>query len=199
MQLRTAQLKPRAIRAASFVAILFLAALGTGCSIQLGGSDVKAFTKSVQEEESLVFGHLDMTDAPSRFDWIVVKRLKPLTDKPYYNFAIDGGLFFRTHTPPGTYKFDNFGGYSFMRQANITYGFPQQGKGEMDRVIPKTGIYFVGAYKYVKIKTGVFERDKFQIVRSDTPTEKELLRKLLDKAEHSSWKAALNKRIAEIK
>lgn len=175
-------------------AVFVVSALAAGC-----GGGVKAFVKSVDEEESLVFGYLDMSDAPSRFDWIVMKRMQPPGDKPYYNFAIDGGLFFRTHTPPGTYKFDNFGGYSFLRQATITYGFPQQGRGEMDRVIPKTGIYFVGAYKYRKVKTGLLGPDKFQIVPVASPTEIELLTELLGKARHPTWQAAIRNRIKEVK
>src|SRR4051794_1136326 len=91
--------------------LLFTLTLG-GCA---GG--VKAFVKSVEEEESLVFGHLDMDDAPTSLDWVSMKRMRPVSEKAYYSFAVDGGMFYRTHTPPGTYKFESFGGSSVLRNA----------------------------------------------------------------------------------
>lgn len=158
---------------------------------------VKPFKNPIQQEESLVFGYIDMDDAPCLLDWVDMKRLQPKTDKPYYNFAVKDGMFYRTYTPPGVYKFDAFGGASFIRNANFTFKFPQ-GKGEMDREIKKTGIYYVGSYKYVKVKTRFFEPGKFDYERIQKPSEKELLERLLLIAEHEEWKDAIRKRIKEL-
>lgn len=157
----------------------------------------RPFKKSIQQEESLVFGYIDMDEAPCSLDWVDMKRLQPKTDKPYYGFAVKDGMFYRTYTPPGVYKFDAFGGSSFIRNANYTFKFPQ-GKGEMDREIKKTGIYYVGSYKYVKVKTGFFQPGKFDYERVQRPTEKELLERLLLIADHPEWRGAIRQRIKEL-
>jgi hypothetical protein len=69
----------------------------------------------------------------------------------------------------------------------------------MDRVISGTGLYYVGSYKFKKMKAGFFEQGKFDLERVNKPSEKELLTKLLEKAEHPTWKAAIQKRIGELK
>jgi hypothetical protein len=177
-----------------FAGLLVFALTLSGC-----GGGVKAFVKSVEEEESLVFGHLDMDEAPTNLDWVSMKRLRPVSKTPYYSFGIDGSMFYRTHTPPGTYKFESFGGSSVLRNADYKFKFPDQGKGEMDRVISSTGLYYVGSYKFKRVKTGFFEQGKFSLEKVDKPSEKELLMKLLEKAQHPSWKAVIQKRIGELR
>ena len=177
----------------NYVAIITVALLVSGC----GGS--RAFVKSVEEEESLVFGHFDMSDGPGSFNSAVMKRVKPATDKPYYGFGIDGDMFFRTAVPPGSYKFTSFGSFKSFGNTQYTFSMPPQGRGEMDPIIDKTGIYYVGSYKYKKVKTGFFEQDKFDVEKVSKPTERELLVKLLEKAKHPTWQAAIQKRINELK
>lgn len=173
-------------------AIVTIALLLTGC----GG---RAFTKSVEEENALVFGYLDMSDGPGKLNSAVIKLVKPTSNKPYYGFNIDDGMFFRTELPSGSYKFTSFGSFRSFGNTQYTFNLPPQGRSEMDPIINKSGIYYVGSYKYKKVKTGFFEQDKFDLEKVNKPTEKELLIQLLKKAKHPSWEAAIQKRIDQLK
>lgn len=148
--------------------------------------------------ESLVYGYIDMDEAPTRLDWVSMKRMRPLTKTPYYNFWVVDGVFFRGSVQPGVYKFDQFGGHSGWKNLNASYAFPSQGKGELDREITQPGLYFVGAYSYKKVKTGFFEAGKFDLVSSNKPTEREILQKILPYAKHEHWKDMIEKRLREM-
>ncbi|HLQ25870.1 MAG TPA: hypothetical protein VK138_08285 [Acidiferrobacterales bacterium] len=177
----------------SYAVIITFALLMAGC----GGNT--AFRKSVAEEQSLVFGYIDMSDAPGSLFGATMKRVKPVTDKPYYGFGIDGGMFFRTEVPPGSYKFTSFSNFKSFGNTQYMFNLPSQGRSEMDPIIDKTGIYYVGSYKYKKVKTGFFEQGKFDIEKINKPTERELLTQLLERAKHPTWQAAIKKRINELK
>ncbi len=177
-----------------YAAIMTFALITVGC-----GGGWKPFVKSAQEEQTLIFGYLDMDDAPTSLQWVQLKQLRPVTKGPYYHFIIDDGLFYRTDTPKGIFKFESFGGLSRLRNMSFTFKFPAQGKGAMDPVIDKPGIYYVGSYKFKKVKTGFFEEGKFELEKISKPSEKELLVKLMAKAEHPSWKTVIQKRVQEIK
>lgn len=164
-----------------------------------GCSSTPELAEPEGEQPSLVFGHIDMSDAPTDLGWVSMKRMRPLTETPYYGFWVVDGTFFVSNTPPGTYKFVNFGGHSGWKNMNATYSFPGQGKGELDREIQRQGLYYVGSWKYKKIKTGIFQADKFDLVRVNTPTERELLERILPYAKHDFWKKAIERRVRELK
>jgi hypothetical protein len=68
--------------------------------------------------------------------------------------------------------------------------------------ISKPGIYFLGSYKYQQVKTGFFEGSKFDIERVDSPTEAELLQRILDEDKEikgSAWEEKIRQRLARIK
>ncbi len=177
----------------SWVLIVASALLVAGC----GGT--RPFVKSVDEEQSLVFGYIDFSDGPGTLNSVVMKRIKPLSDKPYYYLALDDGMFYGTWMSPGSYKLVSFGSFRSFGNTQYTFNMPSQGRGETDPVISKNGIYYMGSYKYKKVKTGFFEEGKFDIERINKPTEKELLVKLLKKAKHPTWQAAIQKRIDALK
>ena len=160
----------------------------------------KGYLKEKPEEPnlSIIFGYIDMDKAPTKLKRVSMKRVRPRTPKPYYGFWIKKGLFYRASVPVGSYKFESFGGFSGLRNADYTFRFPSQGKGEMDPVVNKQGVYFVGSYKYKKIKTGIFKPNKFDLIKIDGPTEKELLVRLLKYAKHPEWKRLINNRLKEL-
>lgn len=147
---------------------------------------------------SLVFGYIDMDDAPSELSWVEMKRMRPVTKTPYYNFWVVDGTFFRADVPEGTYKFTSFGGHSGWKNTSYNYNFPDQGKGELDRRIDKPGLYYVGAYKYSKIDTGFFEAGKFDLLPIKEPSELELLERIMPYAHDAYWKNMIEKRIREL-
>ena len=75
------------------------------------------------------------------------------------------GLFYHTLLPASSYQLSSFYGSGFFAGEN-RYNFPRQGNETALR-ITKPGIYFLGSYKYKyrKVKTGIFEQDKFAMFK----------------------------------
>lgn len=163
--------------------------------------------ETAQDNDSLVFGYLDMSEAKGHFDWVQMQQLQPATDKPYYNFYVEKGLFWHPRVQPGTFKFVKFGGTSGLDAGPIRlfagtryeYAFPRQGKGELDPVVDKPGLYYVGSHKVIVKKGGLFRPGEFDIVAAEAPSERELLQQLLTKAEDGQWRSRIEKRLAELK
>jgi hypothetical protein len=129
---------------------------------------------------SLVFGYIDMSDAPTKVKGAWLEQVAPPTDSPYWSMGIEKGLFYNTFIQPGSYQLSSFAGSSFAKGA-YEYKFPRQGQNETRVRIKKPGVYYLGSYKYVKVKKGgMFKRAKFTIERVNEPTEAELLRRILD-------------------
>jgi hypothetical protein len=161
------------------------------------------FKKTVQlkepenESQSLVVGYIDMEDAPTWLGFVVMRQLRPKTEKNKLRFSISEGIFFNEFVPPGIFQFDRFGGSS--GNTDYTFYFPLQGKKPMDPVIEKPGIYFVGSYKYKNVKKPVFGKGEFDLIKSEKPDEKEVLEKLLKLAGKTVWRQRIMKRLEEIK
>jgi hypothetical protein len=178
--------------------MLLLAAATTllgGCAGGGHGRDIN------DPSNSLVFGYVDMADAPTKVSGAQVMQVAPPTDKPYWGTDVRDGLFYTYYLPPGSYKLATLHGSSFLR-GDYRYSFPRQGGGNTAVRIDKPGIYFLGAYRYKTVKTGMFEQAKFDIERASSPTEAELLQKLLDtdpEIKKSVWADKIRQRIARIK
>jgi hypothetical protein len=144
---------------------------------------------------SLVFGYFDMSDAPCRLGWIQLRQLNTDKKDPTEVFAVSNGIFYDEMIIPGLYRFDVFVGSS----GRTIYYFPMpQGKNEWDPVIEKPGIHFVGSYKYKKSEHTPLQSGHFSIVKINTPTEKEILEKLLAYAGDTVWVNKIKERIKEI-
>lgn len=180
------------------VGMLLLAAAMTlleGCAGGGHGRDIN------DPSNSLVFGYVDMADAPTKVSGAQVMQVAPPTDKPYWGTDVRDGLFYTYYLPPGSYKLATLHGSSFLR-GDYRYSFPRQGGGNTAVRIDKPGIYFLGAYRYKTVKTEMFEQAKFDIERAPSPTEAELLQKLLDtdpEIKKSVWADKIRQRIARIK
>lgn len=166
-------------------------------SLLVGCGD-RPFIKPEANDESMIIGYIDMADAPGSFNGVHVKRIQPVSKTPYYNFWIDGGMFYRSPVAPGVYKMDSFSSYSRWSNTNYTLNFPKSGRSEMDLKITKPGVYYVGSWKYAKVKTGFFEHGKFDLIRIEKPTELDLLKQVLPKAKDPYWVNMINKRIKEL-
>jgi hypothetical protein len=173
-----------------------------GIALILGacGSSPHLNNAPADKNVSMVYGYIDMEDAPSKLQRVTMKKLKPKTSEPYYHFWVVDGMFFRNNVPPGTYKFTQFGGFSGWKNVDYTYSFPSQGRGGLDRRIRRPGMYYVGSWKYVKIKKkSLFAQDKYDLVRVKSPTEKELLQKMLPYAKHPHWKDMIDARMKKVR
>ena len=177
------------------VPLLAALALVAGCAGGGHGRDIN------DPSNSLVFGFVDMGDAPTKVSGAQVRQVAPATDKPYWGMNVRSGLFYTYYLPPGSYQLASLHGSSFLR-GEVQYNFPRQGGGQTTVRIDKPGIYFLGAHKYKDVKTGFFEGGKFDIQRVDTPTEAQLLQRILDEEKEikgSVWEEKIRQRIARLK
>ena len=157
--------------ARGLAAVLFALALH-GCASGPPGRDVNDPTSS------LVFGFVDMEEAPTDVDWVSLKQVGTPAEAGFWSLGVEDGLVFNQYLPVGSYQMAQFGGSGFMA-GDVRYNFPSYGKNETALRITKPGIFFLGSYKYIKVKTGMFEAGKFDFKRVDAPAERELLERIL--------------------
>lgn len=180
------------IRQARFASLLFAGALLAGCA-----SDTIGPERDLNDPtNSLVFVYVDMADAPTGIDDAT---LKPQGEEGYWHLVVEDGLMYQRYLPNGSYQFSRLAGSSFLH-GEVLYDFPVYGQNASAIRIQKPGIYFLGSFKYKEVKTGFFEQAKFDIERVDSPTELELLNRLLkeDWVKGSQWDARIRARIAEL-
>lgn len=177
------------------------AALGLGALAVLAGCAGGGHGRDINDpQNSMVFGYVDMADAPTGVQGASIMQVAPPTDKPYWGTDVRNGLFYTYYLPPGSYKLASLSGSSFWK-GDYRYSFPRQGADTAVRVV-KPGIYFLGSYKYQDVKTGFFEQGKFNIERVKTPTEAELLRRILEEDKEikgSVWEERIRQRLARLK
>ena len=141
-------------------------------------------------ETSLLFGYMDMTDAPSPIDDFNMK-VVPTYDS-YYYFEVEKGLFYHAAVPPGTYQLNEFSGTStyllFFHNLH-RYSFLNP---DAQFKIAKPDLYFLGSFKYLK------DKDTFKLTRIQAPTEAELLRLLLPKVKGTKWETVVVNRLGTL-
>jgi hypothetical protein len=173
---------------------LVVLALLAGCGSSGPKRDINDPTNS------LVFGYIDMSDAPTGVSYATLMQVAPPTNAPYWGLGVSKGLFYNSYLPPGSYQLSRFGGSGFLAGEH-RYDFPRQGNQTALR-IATPGIYYLGSFKYKKVRTGVFEQGKFTIEKTDKPTEAELLKRILDESPEiakSAWGAKIRARLAKPK
>lgn len=183
-----------------YIYLLLIAVAMTAC----GGLGPK-LPEMEGDNTALIYGYIDMSDAPSYLNWIQYKQYRPETDKPYFYLRIDGKLnsgyvFYREVPINGSYQLTSFGGdkNSFFSAADIyTYNFPA-GKNSSAVRTNKSGLYFMGAYKYVEVKTGFFEAGKFDLAKAKI-SQKEILEKILPNAVGTQWEGVIQSAIKRAK
>lgn len=179
---------------------LFLLSL----SIATGCVSRPALKKPKTPNESLIFGHVDMREAPGRFTGAVMKQVQPVAKQPYRtSWVVKHDFFLENGVPPGVYKMDNLrtlGG--FQSSVVYVYEFPKTGRGQMDVKVTKPGLYYAGAWKFKKVKVGFVDgmkgKGKFDIVPAKSPSELEVLKRILPFSKDDYWTNMIEKRIREL-
>lgn len=149
---------------------------------------------------SLVFGYVDMDDAPTGIEYAKLQQVAPANEQGYWSLGVRKGLFYSGYLPPGSYQLSRFGGSGFFAGEHA-YNFPRQGNQTALR-IEKPGIYFLGSYKYKTEKSGMFEPGKFSMQKVNKPTEAELLKRILDDGsgiKDSAWRDKIQARLRQLK
>lgn len=161
-----------AAAAAALSAFLLLAACATSDPV-----DPNDPTRSV------VFGYIDMEEAPSSVEWVFIMDYNSDGDEGY-RVAAEDGIFYHVGIAPGPHQVDSFGRYTtWWSNTSYTYEFGADGRNETAVRIDRPGVYFMGAYKYIDVATGWFEQGKFEMKRIKRPTEREILTKVLERME----------------
>src|SRR5262245_49828413 len=73
---------------------------------------------------SLVFGYVDMGDAPTGISYASLMQVAPPTKAPYWSLSVRKGLFYNAYLPPGSYQLSKFGGSGFWAGEHA-YNFPR--------------------------------------------------------------------------
>ncbi len=168
------------------IVLIPVAILLTGC----GAERIRDDNSPVSN--TLVFGYMDTKDAVTGLDWLRVRQVHPRTDDPLIDTYIDDQMFYGNNFRAGAYQIDSFGAGRFALL------FPRQGV-EIGRFkLDKPGLRFIGSFKLKKESTGIFNPSKFELEPLSSPTERELLERLLKLAESKAWEAKIKKRIQEL-
>jgi hypothetical protein len=168
-----------------------LAALGLLAGCAVGGHD-----RSTDDPgNSLVFGYIDMAEAPTTISGASIVQVGPSSNEPSWDANARNGLFYTYDVPPGSYQLASVSG-SDLRKVNYEYDLPQQ---DLEQArITQPGIYFLGSYRYVN--TG--EAGGFEVERMDTPTEAQLLQRILEEdrtVKGSAWEARIRERLSQLR
>jgi hypothetical protein len=152
-----------------------------------------------QPNASLAYGYIDMDDAPTNVDIVTIRQYKPkpANNKPYRTVDAVKGMFWFDQLAPGSYQLVEFGGSSCWKNMAANYSMQDFSRNETALVIAKPGLYYMGSYKYRKV--GGFFSNKFTIERAATPSEKQLLQKMLEYSTGTQWEAMIKKRIGVLK
>lgn len=176
-----------------WLSTLVMALMLTGCA-----SAPPVDTKD--ETRSVVFGYFDMADAPSKLEWVSLRRYDS-AQKPgeWYGLAVKDGLFFHVGIAPGSYQVEKFGGKGgipLLTTKQFEYNFGSKGRNSTAVRIREPGLYFLGAHQYVNhAGKGLFAPDKFEMVAAKTPTEKELLARLVKEMESDKELSAYTRQL----
>lgn len=177
----------------------------TGCSFYFSKS---AYMDDQDSDDSiLVFGYLDDSEAPFVMKEAELRQVRPTTDEPIKEVRSNSeGLFYLENLPVGSYRLVSFNGpdrgllSDGYWQWSITDKYGKKGfeRAEFRARVP--GLYYIGAYKIDKVKEGgLFSLAKYETVGIKGPSEKELLKKMLEYAEGTKWERRIAQRIAQLK
>lgn len=167
-----------------------VAVLISGC----GGGSLQ-LQEMEDNDRALVYGFIDMRDAPSDLKWVKIKQVTPETKKPYIYMGVKDGAFFLDNLKPGSYQLANFGGtkWFLLQERMYNYNFPDFGRNETGLRVTHGGLYYLGSYKYKK--AGSFFNPKFDMAKAATPTEADVLEKVLPYSTGTRWERLIQARL----
>lgn len=168
--------------------LLFVSSWLAGCasSPDLGTPDAN--------NVSLVFGHIDASTSPYTLDSVQMKRTSPKTSTPYYNFWVVDGTFFRADVPRGNYRLNVLSGHADMKNNQIKLDLPDTQKQKLQVSISKPNTYYVGSFTYQPGSNTTSPR----LINKTTPSESELLKKILPYAKDPYWRRMIEQRLNEL-
>lgn len=151
-----------------------------------------------EQTRSLAYGYIDMSEAPTEADVVIIRQHQPNPDNnnPYRKAKGVSGVFWFDQLAPGSYQIAGFRGDSFWR-GEYEYFLPELKKNDTQFTINTPGLYFIGPFKFNN--KGSYFNLKFDVMKTDTPSEWELLGRLLPYSEGTQWEKMIRQRMQELK
>ena len=177
--------------AAETALVLFL-------SLALGGCGSQQLAKEREDgDRSLVFGYIDAKESNTVFDSFAFAPNAPGKKGEDIEARVAGSddAFFLENMKSGPYRFSRF--VTRLGANSYVQVFPESGPGVRGFKIDKPGLYFVGAYKFRRVRTG-FNEHKFELDLLTSPTQKEVLQKILPYTKGTKWEDLVRKRLSEL-
>lgn len=143
---------------------------------------------------SVIFGYFDVSESPTdELDWVSVKQYKP--EEGYYGCYVENGMYYYLGVRNGSIQVNKLGRSTrWGDNVRHVFNFGGKGRNETARVIKKPGVYFLGSYKYKAAPDG----SQFYMDKLESPTEKDLLNKLLKKMKEDNDLKAYRHQISMI-
>lgn len=163
------------------ITLLSLTFLLSGCFG--GGKPINDFS-----DRSVIYAWLDVSEINgNRLFSATSRQFRPVTDEPYLGMAIEkhegGFLIYHYGAPKGMHEFDQIQLQSclaIMCSNTINqYSFGSYGDapGRVDTSRP--GVHFMGAYKLVKERGGLFRMGEFSVNKTRGPSRNGMLQVML--------------------
>lgn len=160
------------------------------------------YVREMKDSRSaLVFGYINENNGSMQFHWVQLKRTDAAGSEEYYTTHSDrDGMFYAENLPPGQYQIHRIGwgntpmGSNAIAGAGELWSFGAGGKTTAMQVKP--GLQYFGSFRFTFIKgKGVFKSDSFNFERAGSPSESELLKRLLTYTEGTHWMEAIKRRM----
>lgn len=131
---------------------------------------------------SVIFGYVDTTDLPSDFSTAIIRGQGGEDD--YVSASVKDGIFWHPAVRLGERKIVELTGTYYRTLGRDTHHYYKLGAKSITVNIKTPGVYFAGAYKYVKLD----DESKFELrpIKSGAPSEKEMLKTILRELEISN-------------
>jgi hypothetical protein len=191
------------------MAVLMVVSLLVGCAY--GFSDHKTLAQQPDQprsnQMSFVFGFIDMQDADPSLDWVTFQQLSPVAKAPDIPARARDGIFYLENMSPGSYQVYDFGGRGggFLAKGKLYYSYPvsfpvSRQSGYLRAKVEKPGIYFLGSYKYISVSGNRLTTNYvYDLEPLKTPTEREVLERLLVIVKGTQWEARLVEHLRKLK
>jgi hypothetical protein len=163
----------------------------SGCALN------PAVRTTTEGDASLIFGYIDMKESPYELSCVritqaersgIAYRQSCMTTRP-------SGLFYLENIPPMEYHIPFF--YAGGKLHTVS-------SDEKDLIdVPPRMITLVGPFKYKTTETTLgqtlgFSSEKFGLVPTNSPSEKELLQMLLEEVKDPRWKKRIQQKISQL-
>lgn len=195
----------RAFRFFKYIAVMTMMFSLSGCAVYWTKS--KYASEQKDPDTILLFGYLDDSDAPFKMKRGEIKQVRPATKRSYKEFRSDKkGIFYLENLPVGSYELMEFSGpdkwilSSDWWDWNIGHLRSKPGFEKSQVKANAPGVYYMGSYRIDKVKDGgLFSFNKYETVATDSPSEKEILEKLLSYVKGTKWEGRVRERISSLK